>query len=282
MRNGSPTPDLLAGNNTTACVHEASALHAAWGHLRYRSMNQTAIGAAATGATPFTLAGVRRGFVTAQPLAFGALIYGITFGVLALGSGLSVLQAMVMSLTVYSGSGQTAAVGAIASGAGIFATVVTVTLLNARYVLYGAALRPWLSGTSPAKAYATLYLLGDGNWLMSVNAHAAGEEDAGFLLGSGFAMFFPWMAGTFVGALTGGWIPNPQALALDFFLIAFCAAMLAGMMQAKPGYLSALAALVAALATDRFFSGGWPIVAAGVAGMLVGYARNPQPAPEAA
>ena len=225
--------------------------------------------------TTFTFAGVRRGFIASQPLAVGSLLYGTTFGVLALGSGLSIVEALVMSLTLYSGTGQIAAVGAITAGAGIYATVAAVLLLNARYVLYGAALRPWLSGATPLQAYTTLYLLGDGNWVIAMKARAQGESNAGFVLGSGLAMFFPWMAGTLVGALAGGWIPNPKVLALDFFLVAFCAAMLAGMWRAKPNYLAAAAALVAALVADRFLPAGWPIVAAGVAGILVAYARKP-------
>ena len=94
--------------------------------------------------TVFTRDGVRRGFVAAQPLAIGVLVYGLTFGLLAFGSGLSITDAVLMSATVYSGSAQTAAVGALATGAGLLATVSTVLLLNARYLLYGATLRPWL------------------------------------------------------------------------------------------------------------------------------------------
>lgn len=232
--------------------------------------------------TPFTFAGVRRGFITAQPLAIGAVVYGITFGILALGSGLSLVDAMVMSLTLYSGTAQTATVGAISAGAGIYATVATIVLLNARYVLYGAAIRPWLSGATPLKAYLSLYFLGDANWVVAMKARESGERDAGFVLGSGLAMFFPWMAGTLVGAIAGGWIPNPKALALDFFLVAFCAALMVTMVGAKANVLSVVAALVAALAVDRFISGGWPIVAAGVAGILVAYFQTPPDAPDAA
>lgn len=232
--------------------------------------------------TPFTFAGVRRGFITAQPLAIGTLVYGITFGILALGSGLSLVDALVMSLTLYSGTAQTATVGAITTGAGIYATVATIVLLNARYVLYGAAMRPWLSGTTPFKAYLSLHFLGDGNWVVAMKARESGERDAGFVLGSGLAMFFPWMAGTLAGGLAGEWIPNPKALALDFFLIAFCAALMAAMVGAKANIRSGVVALVAALVVDRFVSGGWPIVAAGVAGILVAYCQTPPDAQDAA
>jgi 4-azaleucine resistance transporter AzlC len=226
--------------------------------------------------TTFTYPGVRRGFIASQPLAFGVFVYGITFGVLALGSGLSLAEALFMSLTVYSGSAQTAAIGAIATGAGVLATVVTVVLLNARYVLYGAALRPWLGGTTPLQAYASLYLLGDGNWVLSMKAHESGESDAGYVLGSGLSMFLAWMAGTLAGGLAGGWIPNPKALALDFLLVTFCAAMMVGMFRARSSLWPAAAALVAALAADRYFAGGWPIIAAGLSGSLVACSQLPR------
>lgn len=238
-------------------------------------MTEIPAGAAPAESTPFTAAGAWRGFVVTQAFALGGLVYGMTFGILALGNGLSLVEAMFMSLTVFSGSGQIAAVGAMNAGAGLYATVATVVLLNARYVLYGAALRPWLGGIAPLKAYSLLYLVGDANWVANMRAREEGERDAGFVLGSGLALFFPWMAGTLIGALTGGWIPQPKALALDFFLIGFCAAMVVGIFRGKPNYLSAAVALAAALLADRFLSGGWPIVAAGVAGILVAYGQAP-------
>ena len=219
--------------------------------------------------TRFTRAGVRRGFVAAQPLAIGVLVYGATFGLLALGSGLSILEAMLMSASVYSASAQVAAVGALAQGAGLLLCVTTVVLLNARYLLYGATLRPWLGAAPAGAAYASLYLLGDGNWLLSMKAHAAGEDDAGFILGSGLATFLPWLAGTLIGGLVGHGIPGPRALGLDFLLPAFCAAMGVGMLRSHASLGPSIAAALAALVADRWAPPGWAVVAAGVAGALV-------------
>jgi predicted branched-subunit amino acid permease len=60
----------------------------------------------------------------------------------------------------------------------------TIMIVNARYVLYGAAMRPWLASVSPLKCYGSLFILGDGNWILSMKAHADGERDVGFFLGS--------------------------------------------------------------------------------------------------
>jgi 4-azaleucine resistance transporter AzlC len=222
----------------------------------------------------FSRAGIRRGFVDAQPLAVGVLVYGITFGLLALGSGLSVVDALLMSATVYSGSAQIAAVSAMSAGAGLVASVTTVVLLNARYLLYGATLRPWLGQVSAGRAYSSLYLLGDGNWLLSMRAHESGERDAGYVFGSGAAMFLPWMGGTLLGAFVGHRIPSPKVLALDFLLVAFCAAMMVGLVRGRASLGPALAALTAAALADRFAPAGWSVVAAGLAGAAAAYALH--------
>lgn len=231
----------------------------------------------ATPVTPttvsFTAAGLRRGFVSAQPLAVGVFAWGVTFGLLARDAGLSMLEAALMSATVYSGTAQVATVGGLATGAGILASVVTVLMLNARYVLYGAALRPWLGQVSASRAYATLYVLGDGNWLLSMKAYADGESDAAFVAGSGLAMFVPWVAGTLLGSLAGDFIAHPEYLALDFLLVAFCAAMAVDLFKSRADLWPAGAALLVALAVNWLAPSGWTIVIAGLAGATIAYVR---------
>jgi predicted branched-subunit amino acid permease len=223
----------------------------------------------------FTRAGVWRGFVAAQPLTIGVFVYGVTVGVLAGERGLSMLEAMLMSATVYSGSAQVAALGGFAAGAGVLASMLTVVLLNSRYLLYGAALRPWLGGAPAARAYGTLYLLGDASWVMSMKAHADGEDDAGFVLGTGIAGFLPWMAGTASGLLAGGWAGDPRRLGLDFLLVAFCAAMAIGLFRRGDALLPATTAIGVSLVVDRLAPSGWTVVAAGLAGGLVAALRAP-------
>lgn len=221
----------------------------------------------------FTRAGFRRGYVGAQPLAIGVFVYGVTFGLLARGAGLSPLEAILMSATVYSGTAQSAMVNALAAGAGIGASVVTIVMLNARYLLYGAALRPWLGRTSALQAYSSLYFLGDGNWLLSLRMHGQGERDAAFVLGSGMAMFVPWIGGTLLGALAAAWMANPATLGLDFLLVAFCAALGLGMFKSRRADRWTVGvALVVALLLDRFAPSGWTVVVAGIAGAAAAYA----------
>ena len=222
----------------------------------------------------FSRAGVRRGFLVAQPMAASVLLYGAVFGVLAGEAGLSSVQALLMSALVYSGSAQLAALQIGVTTALLPPLLLAVLLLNARYLLYGAALRPWLAGTTPAEAYSTLFFTGDGSWALSMKEYANGNRDAGFVFGSGIAMYLPWALGTIGGHLLASWVPDPKALGLDFMLVAFAAAIGVGAWRGKQDWLPAIAAACAAVLLYRLLPDGWHIVGAGLAGALVGAWRH--------
>jgi predicted branched-subunit amino acid permease len=225
-------------------------------------------------AVAFTWPGFRRGFLAAQALTVGVLVHGITFGLLARGAGLSPLEALAMSATVFSGTAQTAMVGAMAAGAGVVVSVVTIFMLNARYLLYGAALRPWLGHVGAGRAYGSLYVLGDGNWVLSMRAHAQGEHDAAFVLGSGMATFAPWLIGTLAGVLAAAWVANPATLGLDFLLVAFCAALGISMFRSRADLWPVGTALGVSVLLESLAPSGWTVVAAGIAGAAAAWARS--------
>jgi len=227
----------------------------------------------------FTAQGFQRGFVRALPLGLGVFVWALSFGLMAREAGLSSLEAMLMSVLVYSGTAQAATVGGLATGAAVLAAVTTVLMLNARYLLYGASLRPWLGQTTPVQAYASLFVLGDANWAMSTKAHAEGERDAGFILGSGIAAYLPWVIGTALGAAAGTWIDDPRRLGVDFLLIAFCAALAMDLFKSRSDVAPAIAAVTVAALLDTFMPSGWTLVAAGFAGGLTAWLRYEEAAP---
>ncbi|HRJ70157.1 MAG TPA: AzlC family ABC transporter permease, partial [Beijerinckiaceae bacterium] len=198
-----------------------------------------------------TFAGMRRGMIRSVPLLPGIFVYGAAFGMLAREANLEIWQAAAMSLVVFSGSAQLATLLLLTTGAGLLMIMATIMIVNARYLLYGAALRPWLGGLPARKAYPTLFFMGDANWVMAMQANADGENDAGYLFGSGLIMAAPWLLGTIAGGALGVLITNPAVLGLDFFLIAFCTALGAGMAKGRGDLVIMAAAGVTALAADR-------------------------------
>jgi predicted branched-subunit amino acid permease len=231
-----------------------------------------------SGPPPFTLAGVRRGVVASLPLATSVLVYGVIFGLLAKTAAMTIAEAMLMSALVYSGSAQMVAVnamegGGLPMGTAMFAMVVAILLLNARYLLYGAALRPWLGTAPPLQAYGTLAVLGDGNWILSMKAEREGERDAGFVFGSGAAMFVPWLGGTLIGMKAGAFATDPRQLGLDFMLISFSAALCVGLLRGRGDLAVLAAAIVGATVADRILGAGYAVIAAAAAGGLTAWLR---------
>jgi predicted branched-subunit amino acid permease len=185
-----------------------------------------------------------------------------------------------MSALVNSGSAQMAALqgwsagDASQAGAAILPVVLTILIMNARYLLYGAALRPWLGGLDPMRAYLTLYFVGDGNWALAMKEReSGGGDDVGFLLGSGLIMFIAWTTGTIAGHLLGSLVTRPELFGLDFLLVAFSAAFMMELYRGRGDLIPALMAALVALALSSVVGPGWIIVAAGLAAALTGYLR---------
>lgn len=242
------------------------------------SLEQPRRAGLASGVT-FTMAGTMRGIRASLPLAASVFVYGLIFGLLARTAALSFSEAMLMSALVYSGSAQMVAVnaieaGRIPAGGAALAVMTTIILLNARYLLYGAALRPWLGQVRPLQSYGSLAVLGDGNWILSMKAEEAGERDGGYVFGSGVAMFLPWMGGTAAGMLAAGFAANPRALGLDFMLVTFSAALAAGLVKGRGDLKVLFAAALAAIIADRLLPPGFAVISAAAAGGLVAWLRH--------
>ncbi|MFB6183683.1 MAG: AzlC family ABC transporter permease [Haloarculaceae archaeon] len=221
----------------------------------------------------FTLAGVRAGFLRCVPVALGVAGYGVVFGVLARRAGLSVAEATLMSATVLAGAAQLIAVDLWGSGAGVVAVVVTTVVVNLRYVLMGAALRPWFRRLSPLAAYGSVFFTADENWALTMGELTAGNRQGAFLLGSGLAIWVFWVVATVVGAVGGGVVGDPSRYGLDFVLVAVFVAIAVELFDGRSDLLPWASAFVAAVVGSAVLPGKWYILLGGVVGSLLEVVR---------
>ncbi|MDM7932599.1 AzlC family ABC transporter permease [Tabrizicola sp.] len=221
-------------------------------------------------AAPFTLDGFRRGLRDGLPLGLSIFAYGLGFGLVAAQAGFGIGRAVVTSAAIYSGSAQLAAVNLLQSGAAtLTALFATILVINARYFLFGAALQPWLGQVSAPKAYGSLLLLGDANWMLTMRAIRAGEADRAYLAGTGTPMFVGWLAGTAIGAGAVTILPAPEALGFDLMLPAFAAAMTTAMTKARADLVPVAVGAAAALLIASVAGPSWAVIGAGLAGGAV-------------
>jgi AzlC protein len=97
--------------------------------------------------------GERRKIVrTAVAIGIATGTYGISFGVLSVAAGLTVAQTCAMSLLVFTGASQFAAVGVLGSGGSAAAAIAPALLLAGRNALYGLSLVSVLRGRPASRA----------------------------------------------------------------------------------------------------------------------------------
>lgn len=223
--------------------------------------------------TTFTLAGAMRGARAAMVLAPAIVVFGAAFGMLAATSGLSVVEAAVMSAVVCAGTAQFAALQLWSDPVSWVMAGVASLVMNSRYVLLGATLRDWLSSLSALKAYSTLFVMYDGNWATATRDRALGERDAAHIVGGGLVMCGIWTVATAVGHAFGGLVGDPRRLGLDFVITAFFVGMAVSFWRGRSDLLPIAVSAAAALVVEKFTTGPWYIVAGALAGSLVAALR---------
>jgi branched chain amino acid efflux pump len=224
-------------------------------------------------APTFTWRAVVDGLSKALVLAPGLIAFGLAVGVLAAAKGLTVLEIALMSAWVYAGGAQMASLQIWTDPLPLFALVLTVLAMNARYVLFSAALRPYFGALPSWQIYPALAILGDGNWALAMREMNERRPDAGFLLGSGLVMIVPWTAATVIGHLFGQVLGDPRRLGIDFMLAAFFATMAVGFFRVARGLAPLLVAIAVAVAVEKLVPGPWYLFAGALAGSLAGALR---------
>jgi 4-azaleucine resistance transporter AzlC len=214
---------------------------------------------------------LRRGAVTAIPLAIAVGLFGVSFGVLSASTGgMGALPAIVMSATTFAGSAQFAAASVLAGGGGPVTAILAALLLNARYLPIGVSVARFMLGGRVAR-FVQSQLVVDESW--AIAARGGGEFDPHRLVGAGVVLWCAWVAGTVIGVLGGEALGDPAALGLDAAFPALFLALLLPQLDGRRARAAAALGAAIAVVLVPFSPAGVPIiVAAGAA--LIGLVRR--------
>lgn len=214
---------------------------------------------------------LRRGAVTALPLAIAVGLFGVSFGVLSASTGgMGALPAVAMSASTFAGSAQFAAASVLSGGGGPVAAIVAALLLNARYLPIGVSVAPFLSG-GRIRRFLTAQLVVDESW--AIAARGDGEFDPDRLVGAGVVLWLAWVGGTVIGVLGGERLGDPTALGLDAAFPALFLALLTQQLRTRRAVTAAVLGATIAVALVPFTPAGVPIIAAAAAS-LIGLVRR--------
>jgi branched chain amino acid efflux pump len=206
---------------------------------------------------------IRDGVRAALPLALAPLLFGASFGLLAVDAGLGAFGAVAMSATTFAGSAQFAAASILDTGGGVAAAIVAALLLNARYVPLSLAVASIFPGSRRRRAVES-QLIVDESWAL---AGRSGRFEYGVLIGAGLLLYVLWVGGTALGTVIGDLL-DPEAIGLDAAFPALFLALLAPYLRSRRALLTAVVAGAITLVLLPVAPPGVPIVVASLAALL--------------
>ena len=186
-----------------------------------------------------------------------------------------------MSLLVFAGGSQFAALAVVSGGGSAIAAVLSGLVLNSRYLAFGMTLAPRLSAPGAQRADAVgerpshprlmraagSHLLIDESFALAVAEPDPQHSRAAFLC-SGLVLFALWNAGTAVGALAGSVLGDPRTLGLDAAMPAALLVLLWPLLRDRQTVMAALLGAGLALVAVPMAPPGVPVLCAALGAFL--------------
>jgi 4-azaleucine resistance transporter AzlC len=201
----------------------------------------------------------------------GVVPFGFVAGIVAVEAGYGLAGALGFSIVVFAGASQLAAIDLLSGGAAVAVAVATAWLINARMLMYSAALAPWLGHEPTRRRALVAYLLTDQAFALAVTEYGKGAPPADrlrYYLGVAVPLWVSWVVTTTIGALAGTAIPDE--IPLDFAIPLCFLVLIVPAVKDRP---TAVAAVVGGVGAVVVAEAGLPDAAI-VLGALIGIAAG--------
>ena len=211
----------------------------------------------------------REGLRVATPTLFVIGVWGVVVGIAMVKTGLTVPQALGMTLLVFAGSAQLASLPLIAADAPIWVVFATALVINLRFIIFSALLAPHFAHLPWKRRLALGYTAGDMSTAMFLQRFPSEEPALGklsYLKGLLIPNWAAWQVGSIAGIFLGSAVPEQWGLGFAGTLAIICimiplmagraalcgvavAAVVAVQAHALPYKLGLLAATLAGMVT---------------------------------
>jgi 4-azaleucine resistance transporter AzlC len=223
----------------------------------------------------FSREGFQRGLRASPALVLAGVPFGIVTGLTAQAHGLTLAEATLMSFFAFAGSAQLLALGVWTAPVSFLPVNLTALTVNLRFLLMGPLLAPWLDPLRGWRRWASLFLMIDHNWALSLKEMQAGRNDAAYLIGSGLPIWIAWVLLTMIGHVLGSVVAAPPGHPVFFAALSVFIAILVPMWRGARDLLPWITAGAVAFAVSRLLPGtSWHIIAGAISGGLCGALRD--------
>ena len=183
------------------------------------------------------MAGVR----AVMPMVAAVVPFGVTAGVAGLDAGLGAELTLGLSLLVFAGASQLAALQLIDAGAASVLVVITALLINLRMLMYSAHLGPHFQHLGVGWRATMAYMLTDQAYAMTIPRLLADDPPPAnhwFYMGVALPLWVCWQLATAFGFWAGTALP--ASWELGFIVPLIFLALLMPAVRSRPAAIAAL------------------------------------------
>ena len=222
------------------------------------------------------IAAFRHGVQAIVPALVATWAWGLVTGVAMVKSGLTESMALAMSLLLYAGSAQLTSLPLIATGAPLWLVFAAGSIVNLRFLIFGAALHPYFRHLSWPRRLALGYFTTDMGFVLFMPRYADAaqkgtREQLWFFLGAIAPGWLAWQSSSVIGIYLGALVPSSWSL--DFAATLALLAVTVPLASSRP-MLAAMAAAGAVAWVGQALPLRLGLAAAVLAGILAGMAAE--------
>ncbi len=212
---------------------------------------------------------LRAGIRDVSPLLLGIVPFALVAGIAAVEAGLTLTQAVGLSVIVFAGASQLAALDLLGSNAPLAVVIGTAVVINLRMVMYSASIAPHFARYGRRVRAALAYVLTDQAYALSVAEFAEHDDRSRwkYYLGAAGSLWLVWQVGTVVGVVLGAGVPEEWGLTFAVPLV-FLALLVPAMKDRPTTVAGAAGGAVAVVAAGLPLNLG--LLAGALSGIVAG------------
>jgi predicted branched-subunit amino acid permease len=212
-----------------------------------------------------------RGFWDIGPIVIATIPFGLVFGAIASHDGLSLETSVLLSAATFAGASQFAALELWAHPLPFLAIFLSVMAVNLRLLLYGAALGRRIEHWPRLLRYSLLGLISDPIYALA-ELKGGARLSAAYYFGLSLPLYLNWIVTTAIGFVFGNLIGRPEAVGLDFVVIAYFIHILGGFRERPNALWVILASALGSVVAYVTVGPPWHFAGGALAGMAVAVA----------
>lgn len=229
----------------------------------------------------------REGFKDGLAIGLGYLSVSFSFGILAVSSGLSWWQAVLISLSCLTSAGQVAGVGIMSVSGGLVEMAVAQLVINLRYSLMSISLSQKADKTlnTPSRLITSFFITDEIFGVASGKDRPVGRS---YMLGLAILPTLGWSLGTLLGAVCGNILPDmvTESLAIGIYGMFVAIVIPASRKEKNIALVSFISVILSTVfyftpALHDHISSGFTIIICAVTAALIGvFSMPPKEVPD--